>query len=578
MPAFLLNSLLEISTVSVSGGFVVALAVICLVQYLAYMHRVARLRGQQEQFQLELAAAGEELDTLHKDRALTRYECQALREFLSASSFEQAIRKLLARFVGDPAAGLAFFLRQREGEWVVAHGYGLAPATMARVVVDPKLAARLGEEPYLCLEGARLHESQLWQSLEAVDRAKILRLHLLAVGSKNALMGVLVTSALVPPSAPIDRQRELTVRVMAAVGASLHDKFQLVSKQDELRATAEMLELRQLTDRKHESPLAMIKEFIGQVATRIQADRAVLMLYTAEAGAPVRLLFRAGPAHAGQPAEGCLPHEEVLAASGRPLVGPVQYEAAELASRGIGPEIGCALLIPVVRNERTSALLCYLRDRPIPFPEARRRMAVWSAEVLADLVPRVANQAVVERQARHDALTGVANRRAFDRQFEHDLEVARCTGQPCSLLLFDLDHFKQINDTHGHRAGDEVLRQFAAQLQDCVKLLRAQDRMLGVKPFVARFGGEEFVLLLPGLGLPTGRRLAELIRAGISSRPIEFEDAQINVTTSVGLAAFPEHGATPDQLLAAADGALYHAKDAGRNRLGVAEPALAALA
>jgi len=578
MPGNLLRTLLEFSDTSVSGGFVVALAVICLIQYLAYVHRLARLRGEGKRWQAELAAAGEELDSLHRDRAMTRYECQTLREFLSASSFELAVRKLLARFVCDPARGLAFFLRSRDGEWVVAHAYGMAASSSAGVVIDPKLAARLGAEPCMTLAGKALHESQLWQSLDAADRAKVERLHLLAVGSGDSLMGVLVTSSLVPPSAPFERQRELTIRIMGAVGASLHDKFQLVSKQDELRTTAEMLELRELTDRKYESPMALITEFLNQVANRIQADQAALVLYSTEPQAPFRVLFRAGKQTEQPLANGCLPHEQALAEAGRSLVGPVQLDRAELAARGVDPGVACALLIPVVRGERVSALLCFTRDRAQPFPEARRRMAVWAADVLADLVPRVANQAVVERQARLDALTQVANRGAFDRQLERELEVARCTGQPCTLLLFDLDHFKSINDTHGHRAGDEVLRRFAAQIQDGIKLLRAQDRVLGVKPFAARFGGEEFVLLLPGLGLPTGRRVAELIRAGIASRAIEFEGATIDVTTSVGLATFPEHGTTADELLSAADEALYHAKAAGRNRLGIAEPALAAMA
>ncbi|KQO00446.1 MULTISPECIES: GGDEF domain-containing protein [Stenotrophomonas] len=183
---------------------------------------------------------------------------------------------------------------------------------------------------------------------------------------------------------------------------------------------------------------------------------------------------------------------------------------------------------------------------------------------------------IVERQmvdlrrlARRDGLTGLLNRTALMGDGEQQLEQSLRLRQPFAAMLLDLDHFKRINDTRGHQAGDEVLHHTARALQ---RNLRGRDWLLG------RYGGEEFVLLVPGAGMEQAMALAERLRAALEASPLDRDGGAIVITTSIGVAVAD---ATPglERLLARADAALYRAKAAGRNRvvcdLGV-EPAAVA--
>ena len=160
----------------------------------------------------------------------------------------------------------------------------------------------------------------------------------------------------------------------------------------------------------------------------------------------------------------------------------------------------------------------------------------------------------VAKEAETDALTGVANRRSFDVRLAVEARRAKDIGLPLSLILFDLDHFKAINDEHGHQAGDEVLRRLGALLQD---RLRGTD-------FGARYGGEEFAVLLPDTDRDGAMLLAERLRAAVSELRVAAGDGEVSPTASFGVAAFPEHPIS--KLVAAADAALYEAKRSGRNR------------
>ncbi|WP_339539002.1 sensor domain-containing diguanylate cyclase [Pseudomonas sp. RA_15y_Pfl2_54] len=157
--------------------------------------------------------------------------------------------------------------------------------------------------------------------------------------------------------------------------------------------------------------------------------------------------------------------------------------------------------------------------------------------------------------ATHDALTGVFNRRRFDEKLTEYSLLFRRTGRPFALLLIDADHFKRINDTHGHAVGDEVLQQLAQLIQTS---LRTTD-------FVARYGGEEFAVLLPEISMPdTPERVAEKIRAAVAEA--DFATAgQVTVSVGVGLADPADN--SPGNLIKRADQQLYQAKAAGRNQV-----------
>jgi two-component system cell cycle response regulator len=164
-------------------------------------------------------------------------------------------------------------------------------------------------------------------------------------------------------------------------------------------------------------------------------------------------------------------------------------------------------------------------------------------------------------QATHDALTGVWNRLAIIEMLGHELARTRREGTPVAAALADLDHFKRINDTYGHVAGD-------AALCEAVSRMRA---MLRPYDAIGRYGGEEFLVVLPGCTAHDACRLAERLRVGIGQEPVQIPGGTIDVTSSLGVAA-SDTIATLDAttLIRAADAALYRAKGGGRNRIELA--------
>jgi diguanylate cyclase len=163
----------------------------------------------------------------------------------------------------------------------------------------------------------------------------------------------------------------------------------------------------------------------------------------------------------------------------------------------------------------------------------------------------------VQRQkALIDPLTGLPNRAAWSERLEHEIKQWQQHGNTLSLAMLDLDHFKRINDNYGHLAGDKVLKIIATVLR---KRLRGSD-------FIARFGGEEFVLLMPATPPAVGAKLLETLRAAIEACPFHFKGERVTITISMGLATF-RAGEHSDLVLKRADQALYRAKNAGRNRV-----------
>lgn len=158
----------------------------------------------------------------------------------------------------------------------------------------------------------------------------------------------------------------------------------------------------------------------------------------------------------------------------------------------------------------------------------------------------------VKKMADTDALTGVANRRTFEQILEREVSRAGRNGEQVTLMMVDIDHFKAVNDNHGHQMGDEVLKKVAATL------------MTGCRDFdvPARYGGEEFAVILPSCSSKESLVVAERLR-----RSIGEADNPIDITASAGVATFPTHASDPQKLIAAADEALYESKRAGRDRV-----------
>jgi len=176
-------------------------------------------------------------------------------------------------------------------------------------------------------------------------------------------------------------------------------------------------------------------------------------------------------------------------------------------------------------------------------------IAIQNARLFAD----------VQRLAITDPLTGLDNRRHFFEIAGREFARARRYSHPLSAIMLDIDHFKQVNDTYGHAAGDQVLRNVALVLQE---ISRDAD-------IIARYGGEEFVILLPETELPYAKVVAERMRQEISRTSTETERGTVSLTISLGVAVLDEDCADLDALLERADQALYAAKQAGRNRVSI---------
>lgn len=188
-------------------------------------------------------------------------------------------------------------------------------------------------------------------------------------------------------------------------------------------------------------------------------------------------------------------------------------------------------------------------------------IAMLHATLMALVVARLIQQ--LHWRARHDGLTGLLNRRAMQEAIDEQLNRSRRVGDTFAVVMVDMDHFKSINDQHGHAAGDQALKHIAALLQTHV---RSVDR-------VGRFGGEEFIVLLPGVGLAQAAQVAEALRSRLAGQQMPREGEPLALSASFGVAEWKGPSEEPSRLLMRADEALYRAKRAGRNQVQAANDA-----
>jgi diguanylate cyclase (GGDEF)-like protein len=229
-----------------------------------------------------------------------------------------------------------------------------------------------------------------------------------------------------------------------------------------------------------------------------------------------------------------------------------------LRCEACGKVAGAVLCEPLLVGGQVIGSVLVAREQPIKAAERER-----VHDTVTQAAPIFANQrnlALAERRASSDALTGLPNRRAADESIKRMIAHAGRTVSPLSVVLLDLDHFKQVNDLHGHDQGDKALATIGEILSSSV---RASD-------FAARYGGEEFLLLLPDTDRGGAVEVAEKLRRVIEQT--EIRDVG-GLTASFGIASSPEDAVEPEQLIRKADRALYAAKARGRNRIEVALPA-----
>jgi diguanylate cyclase (GGDEF)-like protein len=218
------------------------------------------------------------------------------------------------------------------------------------------------------------------------------------------------------------------------------------------------------------------------------------------------------------------------------------------------------MCLPLASANQRLGVIYFYRDAPEDFTFEEIELIGTFSHLAAHAIRNARLHETTVDLAETDSLTGLANRRKLEQRLHQEIARAQRNNRPLALVLLDVDHFKGINDSHGHAAGDAVLRALA-------EVFRHEVRDVDL---AARTGGEEFMFLLPETDGERALRVAERIRAALHAQPISVPGAgRLQVTVSLGIACYPRDASAADALIANADRALYLAKQAGRDRVAV---------
>ena len=224
------------------------------------------------------------------------------------------------------------------------------------------------------------------------------------------------------------------------------------------------------------------------------------------------------------------------------------------------PAPGSYVCLPLIAQGDSLGVLYVGTSIAHAWPESQQRLVATVADQVGLTVANLKLRETLRRQSIRDPLTGLFNRRYLEETLERELRRTERSGGTLGLIMLDLDHFKQFNDSFGHDVADTVLREFSALLQSSV---RASD-------IVCRYGGEEFLLVMPDASAETTFRLADQLRAAAKQLTVSHRGQIVgSVTVSAGVAVFPTHAATAEALIHRADAALYHAKSQGRDQVTI---------
>jgi diguanylate cyclase (GGDEF)-like protein len=376
-----------------------------------------------------------------------------------------------------------------------------------------------------------------------------------------------------------DLAARATVRGADEIGVMAHT-FNVMAARLQARARAEEMVKQGLAERVSELDLLNRMLELFQACLSVEEAYGVIgrlapRLFPIEAGAVFALnadrtliemvaMWGTGPANARAfPPEACWAMR-----NNRPHVVE-DTRASVLCEHLPSPPPPAYVCTPLVAQGNSLGVLYVAREQQgdesaSGLNQAKQRLADTVAAQLGLGLSNVRLREILRSQSIHDPLTGLFNRRYMAETLEREIHRARRTGSPLALLMVDVDGFKHQNDALGHDAGDAILIELAALLQ---RSLRKED-------IACRYGGEEFVLVLPDASLDNAARRGEQLRDAVARMRVPYKDALLGpVTVSIGVADFPEHGPDGASLLKSADTALYEAKKAGRDRVVLAGPA-----
>ena len=311
----------------------------------------------------------------------------------------------------------------------------------------------------------------------------------------------------------------------------------------------------------------LLHALIDRAMFVVSADRGMILLRRADGDRLEPWLYRVRGeqrAYHAVPIQISRQIASACAASREPVLSPDALADPRFRSGDAGVSsievhnIRSAICVPLIHHHELSGVL-YVDTQLGGVRFSKEDLEFLTA--FADQAAIALENARLYRLAYTDELTSCYVRRYFDRRLADELERVASDQTPVTVLFVDIDHFKKVNDTYGHAAGDAVLRQVSQVVRDSVRSIDV----------VARYGGEEFVILFPGQGLRECQVPAERIRKAVEAATFVAGEQSLRCTVSMGLATAPGHARAPADLIKRADEALYQAKRTGRNRLVLAE-------
>ncbi|MFG0335723.1 MAG: diguanylate cyclase [Maioricimonas sp. JB049] len=499
------------------------------------------------------------------ERDLALLHARTLDGLLLGLDGNTAAQRLLQNLAPDADRDFAILLGRSERRfWTLAHRGRTEFTPPHTICFDAATEDVILQGQTRQLSGTELKQSGLVRHLFGGQGYAPRKLIISHLPNRDGVELLLVTSTLPGEALPFEVRRDVIVELLGKIAARITIPDALPTESRTLEMTREIFELRSLIDLDIRSNLELIEEFLSRLASLSGFHRASVYVASDDPAMPLSLLCRAGRSYSCEPQ--CADLEDRLAGYAISRLEMCRFDARQLREFENGECLGPVLTVPLRRQETLVGLLCLSRAAGSPDVDLDIELIKWVAEYTIDIILRTVDHAVIERQARRDALTQLANRHAFQAELKQSFRWADEAKQHCSLVLVDLDHFKAVNDHYGHLAGDEVLRKVAKLLQTNISEWERPRA-----PMVARYGGEEFAVLLPATGVEEARQIAEHLVDAVRSSCITYDGRSIPVTISAGVATRPDHAQTERQLVAAADAALYRAKQSGRNQASSAE-------
>ena len=507
----------------------------------------------------------EENEPLRSQLLLREWELDLTRRFLGAHNLSGRLQVLLELLVADPQQGFAGIFRLVGHEPRLEQAIGLQAESIRKFTISARLVRETISQGSLAVSSSNLSLMRGVEGLSTFERSRLTRLYCLRLGNISNPWGVLISSEL-PAIQPNDAvSLSGWEHLTSILGEELALQESIDKQGHELAHTREMLELRSLADQQFRSPSHLLQTFLRRLAEMTDFEHATLVLSEDKQEMCNVPLLRGGGPMARELMVGWeLAEDQLLAAVGGTSSSAIWTES-DLKRLGVTGPFALAVMLPLRHHDWMIGQLCLTRRSSGPIQESHRKLIQWGTNYLVELVARTVDRAAIEMQATRDGLTHLANRHTLDLELDRAIDRANRVGDDLSLILLDLDHFKAVNDTHGHLGGDAALKSVARIVERSVHSTRDGDH-----PLVARYGGEEMAVLLPGVGEAGARRIAESIREAVRRTPIAFEAIEFHITLSAGVSTRSDAISTSRQMISGTDTALYRAKANGRNRVEVA--------